>query len=113
MRGRIERIRNYARAQGWRTGENPARWRGHLSAILASPSKVMKSGHFAIIDWKDIAHLFRSSRNSTAVSILLPYRQKIYLVAHLMMAADIPFQEAFVDVAFLSVTPASPPYGDS
>lgn len=34
VRGRIERVLDYARAQGWRTGENPARWKGHLSAIL-------------------------------------------------------------------------------
>ena len=30
LRGRIERVLDFAKAQGWRTGENPAIWRGHL-----------------------------------------------------------------------------------
>jgi len=34
LRSRIERVIDYAHAHGWRTGENPARWRGHLENIL-------------------------------------------------------------------------------
>ena len=34
LRGRIEAVLDYAKAQGWRTGENCARWKGHLDAIL-------------------------------------------------------------------------------
>ena len=55
LRGRIERILDYARAQGWREGENPARWRGHLSATLPTPSKLMKAQHHKAVGWKDIA----------------------------------------------------------
>lgn len=33
LRGRIERILDWARIKGYRAGENPARWRGHLEAI--------------------------------------------------------------------------------
>lgn len=55
LRGRVERILDYARAQGWREGENPARWRGHLSATLPPPSKLMKVQHHKAIGWKDIA----------------------------------------------------------
>jgi Arm DNA-binding domain len=36
VRGRIERILDYARARGWRAGENPARWRGHLEHLAAA-----------------------------------------------------------------------------
>lgn len=68
IRGRIERILDYARAQGWRTGENPARWRGHLSAILAPPSKVMKSGHFAAVDRKDIGHVMAALAESQGLA---------------------------------------------
>jgi hypothetical protein len=32
LRGRIETVLDYAKARGWREGENPARWRGHTSA---------------------------------------------------------------------------------
>ena len=34
LRGRIERVLDAAKAQGLRTGENPARWRGHLDQLL-------------------------------------------------------------------------------
>jgi integrase len=40
VRGRIERILDAAKAQGLRTGENPARWRGHLSTVLPDQKKV-------------------------------------------------------------------------
>jgi Arm DNA-binding domain len=34
VRGRIEAVLDYATSRGWRTGENPARWRGHLENLL-------------------------------------------------------------------------------
>ena len=34
LRGRIERVLDYARVRGYRSGENPARWRGHLDKLL-------------------------------------------------------------------------------
>lgn len=39
LRGRIEAVLDWARVRGHRTGENPARWRGHLDALLAKPSR--------------------------------------------------------------------------
>ena len=39
LRGRIENVLDAAKAQGMRSGENPARWRGHLAHILAKPGK--------------------------------------------------------------------------
>ncbi|GBQ91533.1 phage integrase [Acetobacter nitrogenifigens DSM 23921 = NBRC 105050] len=68
IRGRIERILDYARAQGWRSGENPARWRGHLSAILAPPSKVAKVEHHAAIDRKDIARVMAALATSGGIA---------------------------------------------
>ena len=40
VRGRIEAVLDYARAIGLRTGDNPARWRGHLSNTLPARSQV-------------------------------------------------------------------------
>jgi integrase len=40
LRGRIEAILDWAKVRGYRTGENPARWRGHLDNLLPSRSKV-------------------------------------------------------------------------
>jgi len=42
LRGRIEAILDWAKVRGYRDGENPARWRGHLDKLLARPSKVQK-----------------------------------------------------------------------
>lgn len=43
LRGRIEAVLDYASAMKHRTGDNPARWRGHLDNLLAKPSKVAKT----------------------------------------------------------------------
>ena len=34
LRGRVESILDWATARGYRAGENPARWRGHLDKLL-------------------------------------------------------------------------------
>lgn len=39
LRGRIEAVLDAAKVLGHRTGENPARWRGHLALLLPAPSK--------------------------------------------------------------------------
>jgi integrase len=45
LRGRIEAILDWAKVRGFRTGENPARWRGHLDKLLPAKSKVRKVEH--------------------------------------------------------------------
>jgi integrase len=39
---------DFAKAQGWRTGENCARWKGHLENILARRPKLAQSHHAAM-----------------------------------------------------------------
>jgi len=39
LRGRIESVLGWATTSGFRTGENPARWKGHLENLLANISK--------------------------------------------------------------------------
>lgn len=53
LRGRIEQVLDWATVHKYRTGENPARWRGHLDKLLAKPAKVAKRGHFAALPWAD------------------------------------------------------------
>lgn len=45
VRGRIESVLDWAKVQGFRTTENPARWRGHLDKVLPPPKKVSKTEH--------------------------------------------------------------------
>jgi integrase len=40
LRGRIERVLSWAKGRGLRSGENPARWQGHLDEMLAAPAKI-------------------------------------------------------------------------
>lgn len=49
LRGRIETILDWAKVRGHRSGENPARWRGHLDKLLAKPSKIAKVEHYAAV----------------------------------------------------------------
>ena len=39
LRGRIENVLDWARVRGYRSGENPARWRGHLDMLLPTAGK--------------------------------------------------------------------------
>jgi integrase len=55
LRGRIETILNAAKAQGHRSGENPAAWRGHLAHLLPNPKKVgQRRGHHAAMRYDDV-----------------------------------------------------------
>lgn len=49
LRGRIENVLDWAKVHGYREGDNPARWRGHLDKLLAAPSKVSKVEHHPAI----------------------------------------------------------------
>jgi integrase len=48
LRGRIERVLDFAKARGMRSGENPARWRGHLDAVLPRRQKLTRGHHKAM-----------------------------------------------------------------
>src|ERR1044071_559014 len=47
LRGRIESVLDWAAARGFRTGENPARWRGHLENLLPAPAKAKRAARQA------------------------------------------------------------------
>jgi integrase len=59
LRGRIERILDYARVSGYRAGENPARWRGHLDKLLQHRSKLRRTKHHAALPYGEIAGFMR------------------------------------------------------
>jgi integrase len=54
LRGRIENVLSWASARGYRSGENPARWRGHLDQLLARPSKIAPVKHFAALPYQEL-----------------------------------------------------------
>ena len=54
VRGRIEAVLDWAKARDFRAGENPARWRGHLSNLLPSSSKVRAVKHHPALPYTEI-----------------------------------------------------------
>ena len=54
VRGRIEAVLDYAAARHWRTGDNPARWSGHLDTLLPERAKVRKPQHHPALPWRDL-----------------------------------------------------------
>lgn len=54
VRGRIERVWDAEKVAGVVTGDNPARWRGHLDKLLPKPSKVAKVTHFRAMPYGDV-----------------------------------------------------------
>jgi hypothetical protein len=54
VRGRIEAVLDYAKTHGWRTGENPARWKGHLRNVLPARRKMSAVEHHAALPWAEI-----------------------------------------------------------
>ncbi len=54
VRGRLEHVLDYAKAHGYREGENPARWRGHLDKLLPAQSKVHRVEHHAALAYAEL-----------------------------------------------------------
>ena len=67
LRGRIERVLDAARAMGLRSGENPARWRGHLSTLLPRRKKLTR-GHHAALPYADMPAFMAELRRRTSAS---------------------------------------------
>jgi integrase len=68
IRGRIETILDWAKARGLRTGENPARWRGHLDHLLPARSKVREVKHHAALPYAEIAAFLRELRGQKGIA---------------------------------------------
>ena len=58
VRGRIERVLDWAKVRGYRTGENPAQWRGHLDKLLPARRKVQKVKHHAAVAIDDLPAVY-------------------------------------------------------
>ena len=71
LRGRIERVLDAAKAQGLRSGENPARWRGHLDQLLPKRQRLTR-GHHAAMDYAELPAFMSElkARQATAARAL-------------------------------------------
>jgi integrase len=71
LRGRIERVLDFAKTKGWRTGDNPALWRGHLRNVLPQRQKLTR-GHHAAMPYRELPNFTERLRayDATAAKAL-------------------------------------------
>jgi integrase len=62
VRGRIESVLDWPKVRGYRDGENPARWRGHLDHLLPARSKVAAVDHQAALPYGEMGEFIASLR---------------------------------------------------
>ena len=67
LRGRIEKVLDAAKANGLRSGENPARWRGHLDHLLPKPKKLAR-GHHPALSFEHVPGFLTELRTRPAVA---------------------------------------------
>ncbi|MBI4693431.1 MAG: tyrosine-type recombinase/integrase [Gammaproteobacteria bacterium] len=69
LRGRIESILDWATVRGYRQGENPARWRGHLDKLLPKRSKVAPQKHHAALPYTEAPAFMVRLRGHKGMSV--------------------------------------------
>ncbi|UKD17378.1 DNA cytosine methyltransferase [Burkholderia aenigmatica] len=75
LRGRIESILAWATVRGFRTGLNPAQWKGHLDHLLAKPSRLRKTNHHAALPYAEAATFMKMLQQQEGNAALAGARQ--------------------------------------
>lgn len=76
VQGRVERILDWATVQGYRSGDNPCRWKNFLQEIYPAPEQVKLSlnggeeRHFASMPYEEIPDFYRELRKRSGVGVL-------------------------------------------
>jgi integrase len=72
LRGRIESVLDWATVRKYRTGENPARWKGHLDMLLPAPGKIQKVVHHRALPIDEMPSFMAAlqAREGTAARLL-------------------------------------------
>ncbi len=68
LRGRIESVLDWARVSGYRQGDNPARWRGHLDNVLAALKKSKRVKHHPALPFDLMGEFMKSLKNQEGVA---------------------------------------------
>jgi integrase len=68
VRGRIESVLDWAKARGYRTGENPARWKGHLDNLLPARSKVQRVEHHPALPYDKLPDFMGALQSQNSMS---------------------------------------------
>ena len=68
VRQRIELILGWSKVSGFRTGDNPATWRGHLDNLLPARAKVARRRHQPALPYAEIPAFMADLRKREGVS---------------------------------------------
>jgi integrase len=68
LRGRIQSVLDWATARGYRQGENPARWRGHLDTLLPLRSKIAPVQHHPAMPYIELPNFMVELRGNASIS---------------------------------------------
>jgi integrase len=67
VRGRIEQVLDWATVHGYRQGENPARWRGHLDKLLPARRKTQRVEHHAALPYGEVGAFMKQLRTAPGI----------------------------------------------
>ena len=68
LRGRIEAILDWAAVMGYRSGDNPARWKGHLDKVLPAQNKVKKVTHHKALPYEEVPAFMVTLRDQLGIA---------------------------------------------
>jgi len=68
VRGRIEAILDWATVRKLRSGDNPARWRGHLEHVLPARARLAKPKHHAALPYAEIPTFMAAVRKRDGIA---------------------------------------------
>ncbi|MDK1025236.1 MAG: integrase arm-type DNA-binding domain-containing protein [Gammaproteobacteria bacterium] len=68
LRGRIENILDWAKVKGFRDGENPATWKGHLDKLLPARSKVKAIKHYSALPYSELPQFIRQLQEMDGIA---------------------------------------------
>jgi integrase len=68
VRGRIEKILGWAQVRGFRSGDNPARWRGHLQELFPAKGKIQKTKNHPALPFTDLPAFMVELRDRPSIT---------------------------------------------
>ena len=68
LRGRIEAVLDWSKVRGYRSGENPAAWKGHLDQLLVAPVKIAKVQHHRSLEYSKLPDFMDKLRQQSGMA---------------------------------------------
>ena len=102
LRNRLESALDRATTRGYRTGLNPARWKGHLDTVLPAAGSVANAGHHSALHVGGIWAFWQTLRSQAGISALA-LESAILIAARSGEVRGAPWTEINLDAATWTV----------